>query len=367
MKRIGVMQVTDTLAAGGLERVAVNLANHLPREQFDSHLCVTRQSGPLEKLLADHVKRLHLDRRARWNVKGVVRLAAYMRANDIRILHAHGTSLFISGLAAVFPPHPALVWHDHFGRSATEERPVWLYRMAARTVDAVITVNQTLRDWSEERLHLSSERVSCIPNFVCDPFDSTPMAGLPGEEGGRIVCVANLRPEKDHLNLLAAMRLVAGEFPRAHLLLVGKGDNAVHRERVLQAIREKALQSNVTWLGPQENVAAILCGCDVGVLSSVSEGAPLALIEYGLAGLPAIATNVGQCAEMLDQGRAGLLVLPKEPRLLADAMLALLRSPEKRAAFSKNFRERVRHEYSPQSVMQRVCQVYETVLDKKTE
>ncbi len=137
----------------------------------------------------------------------------------------------------------------------------------------------------------------------------------------------------------------------------------IHRQRVLHAIREYNLESSVTWLGPRNDVSAILHGCDVGVLASVSEGSPLALIEYGLAGLPAVATSVGQCPEILDQGRAGMLVLPKEPRLLADAILLLLRSPERRAELAAKFRERVHCEYGVECIMKRIGQVYEMVLN----
>src|SRR5438876_11120160 len=80
--------------------------------------------------------------------------------------------------------------------------------------------------------------------------------------------------------------------------------------------------------------------CDVGVLSSRSEGMPLALLEYGMNGLPSVATRVGQCAEMLDDGRAGLLVPPAAPEPLAKAILALLQSPEQRAELGGRFRQR---------------------------
>ena len=68
MKRIGVMQVIDTLAMGGAERVAVNLANGLPAARYASHLCTTRQDGPLAASLERHVGRLRLGRTRRLDV-----------------------------------------------------------------------------------------------------------------------------------------------------------------------------------------------------------------------------------------------------------------------------------------------------------
>lgn len=364
MNRIGIMQITDTLAAGGLERVAVNLANHLPRETFQSHLCATRASGPLSELLSGDVKQLYLMRKGRADLRAVFRLAAYIRENKIRILHAHGTSVFIAVAAARFKPHPMVVWHYHYGHSATE-RPAWIYRFITKAVAGVITVNQALAEWSRNQLLIPPERIWCIPNFVCVPATVSGPLDLPGQRGSRIICVANLRPEKDQLNLLAAMKWVVRERPDAHLLLVGNGDNQIYREKVLHAINDEELRAHVTWLGPRNDVPAILSHCDMGVLSSASEGAPLALIEYGMVGLPVVATNVGQCAAVLDEGRIGTLVLPKEPRLLAEAILRLLHDPEKRAVLGAKFRERVRDEYSVECILKRICQVYETVLNNR--
>ncbi len=363
MNRIGVMQVTDTLAAGGLERVAVNLANHLPREQYDSHLCVTRETGPLMDLVSQHVKHFNLVRTGRLDVGAVRRLIAYVRKHEIRILHAHGTSLFIAALVSRVKPYPAVVWHDHFGRSATEQRPAWIYGLAAKTVGGVITVNQALAEWAQKKLRVRADRVWCLPNFVCEPAMRGDPPKLPGQSGLRIVCVANLRPEKDHLNLVSAMKPIVQEFPEAHLLLLGQADDKLHFKRIQQAIARDGLDAHISWLGSRKDVAAILPACDVGVLSSASEGSPLAVIEYGLAGLPVVATSVGQCAEVLDEGRAGLLVPARQPALLAQAILSLLRNQARRVELAEIFRARVRENYSAKCIIKRIGDVYDAVLN----
>ncbi len=116
MSRTNVMHVTDTLDAGGMERVAVDLVNLLPRERYSPHLCATRHEGPLADLVEEDVVRLRLARKRRFDAGALRRLIAYIRQNQIQILHAHGPSLFIAKVAALFPPHPAIVWHAHYGR-----------------------------------------------------------------------------------------------------------------------------------------------------------------------------------------------------------------------------------------------------------
>jgi hypothetical protein len=98
--RVGVMHLTDTLDAGGLERVAVNLVNTLPRARYHAHLCTTRRDGALAELVAPGVGRLCLNRRRSVDAGAVVRLAAYIKEHQIKLLHAHGTALFIARAAA---------------------------------------------------------------------------------------------------------------------------------------------------------------------------------------------------------------------------------------------------------------------------
>ncbi|MGH9945427.1 MAG: glycosyltransferase, partial [Pyrinomonadaceae bacterium] len=328
--RIGVMHVTDTLSAGGAERVAVNVVNCLPRERYAPYLCTTRGDGPLEDLLEPDVQRLSLKRQGRFDAHALWRLVRFIQTNRIDILHAHQTSLFIAAAAALFPPYPKVIWHDHFGRFKLEVRPAFTYRQATRRIKGVIAVNPDLADWSRRSLHVPAERVWYVPNFACAPEPGGAPPELPGAAGGRIVCVANFRRQKDHLTLVRAMARVADESPAAHLLLVGVLVDHSYVAEIQAEIAARGLAGRVTLLGERRDVGALLRACDVGVLSSSSEGLPLALVEYGLAGLPAVATDVGQCAEVLAEGRAGLLVPPGDPAVLAEALLTLLRSPERR-------------------------------------
>jgi len=361
---VAVMHMVDTLRVGGVERVAVNLANLLPRAGYRTHLCTTRGEGPFAGLVSAAVGRLALARRGRFDLAPLGRLTRYIREHEIRILHAHGSALFLARLAALVPPYPAVIWHDHYGRYAFNDRPAWLYRGATRRIAGVIAVNHPLADWSRRTLGIPEERVWYIPNLVEMAASTVAAPELPGNPGKRIVCLANLRPQKDHFNLLAAMRLVASADPESHLLLAGDFSDARYKDSVLRRIGELELAANVSYLGRCEDVASLLEGSDVAVLASLSEGLPVALLEYGLAALPAVATEVGQCGEVLDGGAAGLLVPPAAPDALANALLRLLSAPAERARLGKRLRERVASHYGPDSILEQIGQVYERVLTR---
>jgi glycosyltransferase involved in cell wall biosynthesis len=355
--RPGVLHLVDTLDPGGAERVAVNLVNHLSRERFRPFLGTTRREGPLAAEIRADVGRLALNRARTLDLGALRRLLAFVRENDISILHAHASALFFAQLAAVAAPRLKVVWHDHFGRYLEEERPAWLWGPAARRAAAVVAVNEDLARWSRERL--GAGPVVYLPNFVSEAQEAA-VPDLPGPPGLRVVCVANFRAQKDHPNLLRAFARVLRDEPGARLLLAGAEVEADYAARVRE--EAAAFGDGVVFLGSRPDVPALLRACDVGVLASGSEGFPLSLLEYGRAGLATAATRVGQCAEVLDEGEAGVLVPPSDPDALARAVLALLRDPARRAVLGERLARRVRERYSAAAVMERLEAVYHRAL-----
>ncbi len=226
-------------------------------------------------------------------------------------------------------------------------------------VSYVFAVSQQLVSWSRDCLHMPAEKVLYLPNFVCDNSGEKIENSLPGQTGTRIVCVANLRPVKDHLTLVRAMVQVKQNFPNAHLLLVGNLEDATQVQAIETEIAQLHLSDNISILGQRHDVNAILSSCDVGVLSSIAEGLPLSLLEYGMAGLPVVATNVGQCADVLAQGEVGLIVPSRDPAALAQGLCRLLESAAERKRLGELFHQRVQNTYSARAVIKQITQVYE--------
>lgn len=355
------MQIVASLGTGGQERVAVNIANALPSDRFRSFICSTRFRGQLQNELSPKVGLLHLSRRWRFQWGSLRKLQKFIRENHIQILHAHGPSIFHAVLVSLFAPHPKVIWHVHLGSYAADRRrPPVMWALARRT-DAVITVNQALADWSIKKLGLSAARVRYISNFVAMKPCTDAVFFLPGKPGSRIVCVANIRPPKDQLNLIQAMDLVRTRFPEAHLCLIGY-DGDEYSAQVKQEIITRNLSSHVSVMGIRSDISYVLAGSDIGVLSSQSEGMSLSLLEYGMAKLPVVATRVGAAAEILDEGQAGILVPAGDSQALAEGICSLLASHELRTQLASQFHKRIQNFYCSRAIVGQVAQVYETVL-----
>ncbi len=134
------------------------------------------------------------------------------------------------------------------------------------------------------------------------------------------VLVARLSPEKDIDTLLRATALVVRQDASFRLEIAGDGPCM---SSLRQTSASLGLEEHVRFLGEVRDVAALLARAGLFVLSSLSEGISLTLLEAMACGLPLIATRVGGNPEVICDGETGFLVPPQNPRALADALLRL--------------------------------------------
>ncbi|MCS6923443.1 MAG: glycosyltransferase [Fimbriimonadales bacterium] len=140
-----------------------------------------------------------------------------------------------------------------------------------------------------------------------------------------VVCVASLRPAKNHPMLLKAFARIAHK--RDVYLLVAGGEHPASREHA-QAVKRLASDLGITdrvrFLGTRTDVPAILNASDIFVLASHYEGNPLSVMEAMAAGLPPVCTAVGGVPELIQHERTGLLVPPEDEVALAEALDRLI-------------------------------------------
>jgi glycosyltransferase involved in cell wall biosynthesis len=147
-----------------------------------------------------------------------------------------------------------------------------------------------------------------------------------------ILFVGGLHPRKGVDDLINAFGIVSGEFPGAHLYLIGSGPF----QEAYEGLAAGQAKGGVTFCGHRDDPRPYLLGGDIFVLASHAEPAGLVLSEAREAGCAILGTHVGGIPEMLDQGRAGILVPPSRPDLLAAALLPLLQNPGELAQAREN-------------------------------
>ncbi|MBU3822723.1 glycosyltransferase [Flavobacteriaceae bacterium XHP0103] len=351
-----VLQLIDSLHAGGAERVAINNANALCNRIDASYLCATREEGVLKDSLSQQVGYLFLNKKAALDFKAIYKLHKFVRKNVINIVHAHSSSFFVGTLLKLLNPKLVLIWHDHYGKSEfLDTRPKLFLKFCSRFFNHVFCVNTKLEAWNKKQLKTKS--ISYLSNFAV-LIHKEKITKLKGKEGKRIVCLANLREQKDHITLIKAFEKVLKSTSGWTLHLVGKDFNDAYSKKVKAFIKQQYLEASVFLYGSCPDTLNILNQASIGVLSSKSEGLPLALLEYGLAGLPVVATKVGDCSKVISTAEEGMLVAPERDDLLAKSLIDLIGKTDLRIVMGQRLKSKVVNSFSEASVVEALITVY---------
>ncbi len=336
--------------------MAVTYANALVGQVEGSYLCCTRMEGMLKESLHPEVEYLFLNKKSSLDLKAILKLRSFIKSRQISIVHAHSTSFFLAGCLKFTGLKFKLVWHDHYGESELlKERDNKILKIFSHFFSGIISVNTKLKEWAEQ--HLECRNVVEIKNFIPESASEINSGfKLKGKEGEfKIICVANLRPQKDHLNLIKAFESLSTDLPGS-LHLIGENPETQASNSILKAIKDSPLKENIYYYGTQTEILSLLQQADLGILSSRSEGLPVALLEYGMAGLPVICTNVGKCAEVI--GENGRIVEANDPKALAEGILFYLENKEKMKLDAENFRVSVMENYSQKAVIKKILGFY---------
>jgi L-malate glycosyltransferase len=192
--------------------------------------------------------------------------------------------------------------------------------------------------------------------------------GSPGQSGRLLLgVVAQLSPWKGQDTAIRALGLLVGEGVDAHLLLVGSAkflarstrfDNADYVASLHELVAREGLHDRVSWLGEREDVPQLVRALDVLLLPSWEEPFGRALIEAMALEVPVVATNVGGTVEIVEQGRQGYLVAPRESHDWARAIARLAQSPELAAEMGRAGRERVQELFTIERHVRATLDVY---------
>ncbi len=345
-----ILQIIDSLAAGGAERMAVNYANALQSRVAYSGLVVTRRDGPLKQALSAEVEVLLLDKTRKLDVGAMMRLRKFCRTRKIDVVHAHGTSFFTGFLLKLLLPKIRLVWHDHFGhrdkQTLRQNAVLWL---CARFFWGVIAVNRDLECWIQEKLGLKT----CIylPNFTALD-DKPPPVQMHEKAGKRILYVANLRNPKNHLLVVRVASALKNTHPDWSFHFVGEDRADEYASKLKSAIAAEGLP-NVYIYGQQQHVSSCIAQSDICIIASDSEGLPVALVEYGMHRKAVVCTNVGEMPRMVKNGTSGFVVKAADVVAFETALKTLIDNPEMRVAFGKQLYLKIQSEHAEEAVMNR--------------
>lgn len=328
---VRIAHVIGALTYGGVETVALNLLHRLPHDVARSNVYyigeeLTDRRNEFESASERFV---HCPYRTPHRVDFIRRLSAVFRQDGIEsvLSYSFGNHAWVSmaaRLAGVRRCYVTVQGSPTRDRSTRRKSSV-LAHLARPFCTGEIAASKQVRDELVRGLRLPAQRVQVVNN-ACHVSEISDRAAKVRRHRKKndppiILMVARMDDAKDQPTLIqACAQLIRSGLP-LRLRFAGDGPERTKHEVLC---RSEGIEDSVEFLGSRKDIPELLGQCDLAILATHTEGLPVVLIEAMSAGTPVIATDIPVCREVLDSGRCGLLVPPRNAEALADAIRRLL-------------------------------------------
>lgn len=385
-ERPRILMVGHTAALGGAELALLRMVRGVDATRFDCRVLLFSE-GPLVARLRDAgiaVDILPLSDRvvatSRHHAGGALfrfhevwatashvwRVARFLRANRIDLVHTHSLKAnLIAGLASRLARRPC-IWHLHMGLTDGYMPPrlAKLFRFLTRTVPQYLIANS---EFTLRSIRVSGGKPSWViyPGIQWEEYAHSP-AGLPREpKNATVGIIGRISATKGQDIFLRAAAQVLRRLPTVRFQVIGSAffSDLAYEEEIHGLARSLGIAAAVEFIGFVSDVAARLHALDVFVLASTTpEPFGQILVEAMAAGKPVIATDAGGVPEIVTRQQTGLLVPPGDVDQLADAICQLLSHPEETAAMARRGQERAAERFTIERTIQDVEAVYQHIL-----
>lgn len=347
---IKVVRIIARLNIGGPAQQVVLLTHFLDPAEFNSTLIcgvVPETEGDMSYYAAEHgVEPLVLESMSSEisllkDLRTVRELLGILRRIRPDVVHTHTAKAgFVGRIAARLVGVPVIIhtYHGHVlsGYFGKVKEAIFrsMERFCGRFTTVALAVSEQVREDLLRMRILPPEKLRVMPlGLDLQRFADGPKGRLRAELGlgpetPLIGFCGRLVPIKNVPLLLQAMDRVQAVRPDARLVMIGAGEQQVE---LMALAKELHLAEVVNWLGWRQDTDQLFGDLDLMVISSRNEGTPVALIEAGAAGVPAISTNVGGVSRVVVDGETGWLTPPDDTAALAAALTTGLSQPEERA------------------------------------
>jgi glycosyltransferase involved in cell wall biosynthesis len=366
-RRLTVCHLLHTLHVGGAEVLAARLARQGQKSCRSIFVCLDERGTLGEELRSEGFVVEVLGRRSGVDWRCATRLARLLRREKVDLVHAHQYTPFFYGLMArLLYRRPPLLFTEHGRHFPDYPRPkrILANRLLLERRDRVVGVGQAVRQALIRNEGIPADRVGVIYNGIDTTAFASPAAS--DRQAARIemgveadafviLLVARLDYLKDHATAVRTVKRLAQEQPKARLVLVGEGPE---HAKIQELVEQEQLGAQVRFLGLRKNVAQLLGGADVFLLTSISEGIPLTVIEAMATGIPVVATRVGGVPEVIEDGQTGWLAPSGDDRALAGHLLCLANDVQLRMDMGRRGQERARRMFSESQMHARYHSLY---------
>jgi glycosyltransferase involved in cell wall biosynthesis len=278
------------------------------------------------------------------------------------VIHYQGGHPWLDLALACLRRYPlVLTVHDckpHPGDRLSKKTPLWMETFARHQADELIVHTQFVRNQVVEAWPSASERISVIPHIQIGR-DSTP---APIQDDGRLVLFfGRIWAYKGLEYLIRAEPLITARVPEAAILIAGEGEDfSPYRRMMVHPDRFVVDNGSI----PDERAANYFARASVVVLPYVEASQSGVVSMAYSAAKPVVATSVGGLPEMVEHGRTGYLVPPRNVPQLAESVTRLLLDADLRHQMGSNGKRKIEAECSPEVVARKTMEVYLRAIER---
>jgi len=366
---VRILHISSARTFGGGERHFVDLCRGLTlrgHEIFAALRPTNEWQARLDFLPPENILRVSL--RNSFGVLSAQKIAEFIRANDIEIVHAHAARDYIpSSLACRMAKTAKFVLTRHvlfplksvhrftlnnLSKAIAVSKPVEANLQKIFSKEKVVLISNGID--VDSRMNVNLEKLRQEFRFEHNiPFDAF-LIGTVGE----------LKVLKGQRDFILAAQIIAQKFPDAHFVIVGK-DNSVKkdfRRELKRLVKIFRLEERFLWLDWVEDTAPLLAALDVFVSASHTESFGLAILEAMAIGGAIAATGTEGANELLQANVSGKLIPMKDPVKLAEAIGEFLSDEKLRETSGKNAQARAKEKFGLERMIEETERVYQTVL-----
>ena len=329
-RKIRILYVITSLGIGGAERLLLSHLKLLDHKRYEFHVCALwNKPDDLVNDISYYSTITSLGIKSRFSPSAITQLAKLIKQTKPDIIHSHLFQPRIySAMAHIISNYGILITHKHNKVNPKKHNILIILEMISILLSKkVIAISNSVKTSLRKIELVRSKKIFVLHNGIdYQKFfkiaDSNKILKVNPIIFGTI---CRLEPQKGISYLLLAMKFILTKFPSAQLEIVGDGS----LQQELKELTEKlGISNSVKFFGKFTDVIPFYRRMNIFILPSVYEGFGIVLLEAMAAGVPVIATNVDGIREVVINGESGILIPPKNPEAIAEAILKLIENPQ---------------------------------------
>ncbi|HEY4479865.1 MAG TPA: glycosyltransferase family 4 protein [Candidatus Paceibacterota bacterium] len=369
---------------GGAQRYVYDLATNLPKEKFDVVVASGIKEGKtlVEKLQEKNIKTIEIESSEREvnfknDFKALRELVKIIKKERPNIVHLNSSKIgFLGALAFLYFKFYSIIHNSYSVIQFIFTSHGWSFKEKNRSLHSriifyiahyltVLICNQTIAVSQKTKkdidfLPFIKNKIKVVHNGISGfklLLKREALEILPREKNEVVILsLSELHKNKGLDVAIKGFSLLPDEIKnKVKYFIAGTGEE---KENLKKLAQECGADGRVKFLGFVDNAKKLLSGADIFLLPSRTENLPFALLEAGFAGVPTIATNVGGIPEVIKDMQNGILIHPKNPKEVAEAIIYLIDHKEKRKEFAAEIKKTVTNFFTLEKMLFETVSVY---------